>query len=330
MNSLTDFPFFIAEIGGNHSGSVNLAKEIISAAHEAGASSVKFQLYVTERFLHRDSQYFKDLDKERITFDEYNELSEYAKQIGISCFATSYDIESLEFLKNKKTDYIKVASCDLNNLPFLSSVGQVDCPVFISTGAAETKQEILWAIKILRDSGCNEIYPLHCTVAYPCPITEVNLQRISTLSEVMKGPVGFSDHTLGIHLAMAAIGLGACIIEKHFTIDRKLPGGDNNMSILPDEMARLIREGKDIWIARGDTEIFLTESEKTLRNIVRRSAFSCRNLRKRDSIRDVDIIFLRPGDGIGPDHLDELIGKRILKDVPVGTKLTWDMFDVCR
>jgi len=249
--------FIIAEAGVNHNGSIELAKKLIDAAKDAGADAVKFQTFKTENVVVKDAQkaeYQKEttgegsqyemIKKLELTEEDFRELADYAKEKDIMFLSSPFDKESVDLLNELDVPAFKVGSGEITNLPLLRYIAKKEKPIILSTGMS-TLGEIEEALDVIRSEGVEDIILLHCVSNYPARIEDVNLRALGTLKQAFKLPVGFSDHTLGITAPIAAVALGACVIEKHFTLDRNLPGPDHKASLEPEElkeMAKAIRE----------------------------------------------------------------------------------------
>jgi N,N'-diacetyllegionaminate synthase len=324
-----DHPVFvIAEIGGNHGGRVELAREMIAAAAGAGADAVKFQIFRTDRMLAARSQYYAEFKAEELSPDDFRGLKEFAAEKGIVFFATPFDFDSAEFLGELDVPLFKVASGDLTNLPLLGYLATYGRPIIISTGAADM-DEIKAALDFARDAGANDLALMQCTAAYPCPDDQINLRAIPTLRETFGLPVGFSDHSLGVDLALAAVALGAGFVEKHFTIDRSLPGGDNEMSILPAELAALVEGARRIQAARGDGRKRIMPIEVPLQVALRRSLVAAVDVPAGTVLGPEHLALKRPGDGVPPEVYFEVIGRRarvdLKADEPVSREMVADV-----
>ena len=334
-------PYIIAELGANHNGNMKLAKELILQAKEAGADCVKFQSwtknsvfarkkYEDNYFLADDYRNRKDYTLEEIV-EEYSisneellEMKLFANEIGIDCTSTPFSKKEVDFLVDKlESPFIKIASMDLNNYPFLSYVAKKGKPIVISTGLSELF-EIDKAIKTIEDSGNKEIVILHCVSTYPPVDVDVNLNNIKTLvTNYPNYPIGFSDHTLGIAIPLAAVALGACIIEKHFTLDKNMEGWDHKVSATKDEMKGIVENSKRINEALGSHRITANESNEKKEEF-RRSIVISRAMRKGEVIRENDIDYKRPGGAFKPEMSDFIIGRTVNKDLEFDHILTCD------
>jgi len=325
-------PYIIAELGANHNGDMLLAKKMIIEAKEAGADCVKFQSWsknsIFARIKYEDNYFIADDYRDRNDFtleeivEEYSisesellEMKTFADEIGIDCSSTPFSKAEADFLVEKlKSPFIKVASMDLNNLPFLTYLAQKQLPIIISTGLSEL-YEIDQAIKTIEATGNHQICILHCVATYPPDDSDVNLNNIKTLMKIYPDyPIGFSDHTLGIDIPLASVALGACLIEKHFTLDKNMPGWDHKVSATKDEMAAIVSGAKRISDALGSFSISATESDEK-KSEFRRSIVLTRAMKKGEIISLTDIDYKRPGTGLKPEMSSFIIGMKINKDL---------------
>jgi N,N'-diacetyllegionaminate synthase len=314
----------IAEAGVNHNGDLELAKQLIDAAAEAGADLVKFQTFNANRQVTRaakkadyqnqttdstESQY-EMLRRLELTVDMHHELIAHCAARNIGFFSTGFDIESVDLLVSLGQDHFKIPSGEITNLPYLRHIGQLGKAVIFSTGMA-TMGEIEAAIDVLGQAGTPRanITVLHCTTEYPTPMDEVNLRAMQSIHTAFGVAVGYSDHTSGIEVAIAAVALGACVIEKHFTLDRNLPGPDHKASLEPEELKAMIAAIRNIEIALGDGIKRLTPSEVRNKPIARKSLVAIRAIKAGEVFTAENITAKRPGTGISPMRWDEFIGQ---------------------
>ena len=319
----------IAEAGINHNGSVDMAKQLINVASDAGANYVKFQtfdskLVVTSTAKQADYQLKNTgitesqldmISKLELSRENHYELLEYAKTCNIKLFSTAFDLPSIKFLNELNFDMFKIPSGEITNLPYLRLIGSYDKAIILSTGMA-TLGEIEDALRVIEDSGTNrkKITLLHCTTAYPAPVVDVNLRAIHTLRQAFGIDVGYSDHTEGIEIALAAVALGATVIEKHYTLNRRLPGPDHKASIEPDELKLLVSSVRRVELALGDGIKRVTPSELKNVTVARKSLVATCKINKGDIFTDLNISVKRPGNGISPMRYDEVMGKLAVKD----------------
>jgi len=316
----------IAEAGVNHNGSLEMAKKMVDTAKACGADIVKFQTAKLDSLVSRSAhmaEYQKKnigvdesqkdmLKKLLLDFDEFVELADYCKQIGIMFLSTPFDIESIHFLVGMQ-DIWKVPSGEITNYPYLVEIGKTRKRVILSTGMAEMS-EIQSAIDVLKNSGTEDITILHCTTEYPAPIKDVNLNVMQTMKDVFGYPVGYSDHTQGIEVDLAAVALGATVIEKHFTLDRNLPGPDHKASLEPDELKAMVDGIRKIELALGTGEKKPSEVEMKNRLVARKSIVAKRSIKKGDVLTENNITTKRPGSGINPMKWNEVLGTRAVRD----------------
>ena len=321
-----DNVFIIAEIGNNHEGDFYLAKEMIYLAAEAGVDAVKFQTFKTESFVSSlDHKRFKQLKSFELSYKEFNELSIIARKIGLIFISTPLDIDSARFLSNI-VDIIKISSGDNNFIQLLKIVSRLDKPIILSTGLMNIKQ-IKESVNIIHNSSkkkkrIDELAILHCVTSYPVEPKHANLRAIQTLSKAFDHTIGYSDHTKGINAAVSAVSLGARIIEKHFTFDKNFSSfRDHQLSADLPEMTKMVSTIREIEQMLGTGKKILQKSEEDIIKVVRRSIVAKKDLLKGDIIRHEDITFLRPGDGLSPYQEVQIIGKKLKKNIDMGTKI---------
>jgi len=332
-------PFIIAELSGNHNGSIERAKEIIFAAKKCGADAIKLQTYTAdtitidcneEDFIVKgglwDGYKLYDLYKLAQTpFEWHKELFDYAKSLNILIFSTPFDESAVDLLEKLKTPAYKIASFELIDLPLIRYVAKTGKPMIMSTGMAN-EREIEEAVEVARSAGCSDIALLHCISSYPAPIDQSNLRQLPVLSKRFNAVPGLSDHTHGTAVSIAAVALGAAIIEKHFTLSRKDGGPDSEFSLEPAELQRLCEDAKNSWLALGMPG-FERQKSEVLSNIFRRSIYFVRDVSAGSIITRDDIRSIRPGSGLPPKHLDELIGKKLRHSVKKGFATNWEVFE---
>ena len=322
----------IAEAGVNHNGSLDMAKQLINVAAEAGADYVKFQTFDSKlgvtSFAKQADYQFKNtgknesqldmISKLELSHENHHVLIEYAKKCNIKLFSTAFDLPSIRFLNELNFGLFKIPSGEITNLPSLRLIGSYGKQIILSTGMS-TLGEIEDALRILEDSGTNrtKITLLHCTTEYPAPFIDVNLRAINTLREAFGIDVGYSDHTEGIEISIAAAAIGATIIEKHFTLDRSLPGPDHKASIEPNELSLLVSSIRRVESALGDGIKRVTASELKNVTVARKSLVANSKIKKGDIFSDLNIAVKRPGTGISPMRYDEVIGKSAIKNFEI-------------
>lgn len=325
----------IAEAGINHNGETSVARQLIEKASEAEADYVKFQTFRADKLVSQFAEkaaYQKNdtgdrenqlqmLEKLELGIPELKELIKYAEGKGIELLSSPFDTDSVNQLVELGIPIIKVPSGEITNLPYLRSVGNTEVPVILSTGMAELA-EVESALKILIESGTEKksIIVLHCHTDYPTSFRDVNLMAMNTLKKELNVNVGYSDHTLGTEIPVAAAALGAKVIEKHFTLDRMMKGPDHKSSLEPDELRKMVQSIRNVELALGDGIKKPTKSELKNRDVVRKSIHYNRDLRKGSALHNEDLIMLRPGDGISPMELDQIIGNKLARDVHCGQK----------
>ena len=335
-------PYIIAELGSNHNGDMNLAKKLIEAAKKSGADCVKFQSWskdtIFSRKAYEDNYFLADdyrnrddytmeeiVDKYAISEQELLEMKHYADKIGIDCTSTPFSKREVDFLVDElKADFIKVASMDVNNYPFLSYIAKKGKPIVISTGLS-TLSEINMAIETIENAGNKNIVILHCVAIYPPDDDEINLRNLDTLSKIYPYPVGFSDHTLGISVPIAAIAKGACVIEKHFTLDKNMEGWDHKISTTPDELKEIVAGAKKVHAALGTGRIYQEENEERI-NSFRRSIVAAREIQKDEIFTEDMLDFKRPGTGLPPGNISFILGKKARCNIPYDKIITLDDF----
>ena len=330
--------FIIAEAGVNHNGDVGLAKKLIDAAREAGADAVKFQTFITEEVVTpgaqkaeyqkettgADESQFDMLKRLELTENNFAELSNYARNKGLIFLATPFDERSVDLLDELDVPAFKIASGEITNVPLLRHIARKKKPVILSTGMA-TLDEIGESLEIIRQEKLTEIILLHCVSCYPAQIADMNLRAIQTLKLTFGLPVGLSDHTQSaVAVPVAALVSGACVIEKHFTLDKKLPGPDHRASLEPEELRQMMQAIRDIEKALGDGLKKPTPEEKENRKVARRSIVAKVDIPRGTVIKEDMLDVKRPGDGIEPKYLATVIGRRVRKNIGSGEMVGWD------
>lgn len=319
--------FIIAEAGVNHNGSLELAKKLVDAAKEAGADCVKFQTYITKNIVSKNAvkaEYQKQqtkaeesqhdmLKRLELSFDDFIELNTYCKRKDIEFMSTAFDFDSIDFLKRLEMRNWKIPSGDITNLPYLLKIAKLKAPVILSTGMS-TMEDIASAIKTLKDNGSGDLTVLHCTTEYPTPYNEVNLMAMNTIKEKFGVRVGYSDHTKGIEVPIAAVALGATIIEKHFTLSKDMEGPDHKASLEPNELKAMIDSIRHIEVALGSGNKQPTESEMKNMNVARKSIIALKDIKVGEIFSEDNITVKRPGNGISPMKWFDVIGKTATKD----------------
>ena len=325
----------IAEAGVNHNGSLERAKEMALAAKNAGADIVKYQTAVPEQVVSRfaeKAEYQKQqtgseesqlemIKKIHFGFEEHRRLKAYCDEIGIRYLSTPFDLDSIDFLATLDMSVWKIPSGEITNLPYLEKVAALKKPLILSTGMSMLS-EIEDALAVLEENGCEDVTLLHCNTEYPTPMEDVNLLAMRDLEEQFALPIGFSDHTLGIEADIAAAALGACVIEKHFTLDKTLEGPDHKASLEPDELAAMVRAVRNIEKALGSGEKHVTPSEAKNRPIARKSIVAKRAIAKGETFTAENLTTKRPGDGISPMLWYEVLGQTAKRDFSEDEKIS--------
>jgi len=329
--------YIVAEMSANHNRDIERAVKIIEAAKEAGADAVKLQTYTADTItINSEKEYFRLGEsqwKKKYLYRLYDEaytpwewhsrLKEIVEGFGLDFFSTPFDSKAVDFLESINVPTYKVASFEIVDLPLLTKIAQTGKHVIMSTGMASFP-EIEEAIQTLRKYGAPDIALLKCTSAYPAPPEEMNLRTIPHMAEAFGVPVGLSDHTTGSAVAVAAVALGACIVEKHLTLSRKDPGPDSSFSMEPHEFKQMVRDIRTVERALGTVSYELTESQK--KNIVfRRSLFVVQDVKAGEKFGEENVRSIRPGHGLHPRYFDNVLGKVAAKDIERGTPLRWDL-----
>lgn len=314
-------PYFVAELNTSHFGDIELAKEMILAAKEAGCDSVKFQSWTADT-LYSTSYYNSNpiakrfVNKYSMSEDDLKKLSYFCDDNDMGFSSTPYSLREAEFLvKETNAPFVKIASMELNNIPFLKKLGSMNSALVLSTGMGDMK-EIEKAVYTLSDAGCENLCILHCVSIYPSPSKMINLNNIITMREKFgRFVVGYSDHTIGSEVAAASVALGAGFIEKHFTLDNTKIGMDNQMATEPQEMKTLVEQCNSVYSAMGSNERVLTNDEIEQRSNMRRSLVAARDLSEGDVLTEDDIVLKRPGTGIPADQYHTAIGSVVSSPV---------------
>ena len=327
--------FIIAEAGVNHNGNEAIAHKLVDAAAEAGADAVKFQTFRASELVSASAP--KALYQRRTTdvtesqlsmirrleLDEtaHRSLMEHCSQRGIRFLSSPFDLHSIDFLHSLGLEAFKIPSGEITNIPYLRRIGSCGVPVILSTGMS-VLGEIEKALEVLEHVGTprERITLLHCTTEYPAPVGEINLRAMETLLQAFPGiaGVGYSDHTQGIHIPVAAVAMGACVIEKHFSLDRNMEGPDHKASLEPDELASMVRAIRDVERARGDGIKRPTDSELSNIRVARKSLVAARPIQKGEVFSEENLTVKRPGTGVSPLLWDDYIGRTALRNYQTG------------
>lgn len=319
--------YIIAEAGVNHNGDLELAKKMIKVAKESGADAIKFQTFQAEKLVtgyskkaeyqekssgNAESQ-LEMLRKLQLSQNEFVELKQYCKVVGIEFLSTPFDLESIDFLYQLGIGQWKIPSGEITNLPYLIKVAKTQLPVILSTGMA-TLKEVAEAVDVLKKNGSREIALLHCTTEYPAPYDEINLKAMLTMQQEFSLPIGYSDHSMGIEIPIAAVAMGATIIEKHFTLDRMMEGPDHKASLEPEELNKMIQAIRNVEAAFGDGVKKPSESESKNIEIVRKSIVATRRIKANEFFSENNITTKRPGHGVSPMKWFEVLGKKAKRE----------------
>lgn len=336
--------FVIAEAGVNHNGSEDLALQLVKAAANAGADAVKFQTFRAESLVTKGTEtaeyqeemtgikdQYEMIKKLELSEELHNKLFEYCRKIGIEFMSTPFDMKSAGFLINIGMEKIKIPSGEITNLPFIAELVKFNKPMILSTGMANL-EEVKDAVTTVRKTREQQNYMqpldemltiLHCTSNYPARNEDVNLKAMLTMNKELGLSVGYSDHTAGTIASVAAVALGASVVEKHFTINRNLPGPDHQASLEPEELRKMVHEIRQVEACLGDGIKEPIESELPVRDLVRRSLVLVKNKLAGEIIDAEDIALLRPGTGIPPKHMEDVLGRTLKHAHKAGTVLTW-------
>lgn len=314
-------PYIVAEMNSSHNGKIEIAREMIAAAKDCGCDAVKFQSWSAESLYCRDYYDQNPISKRMVSgFSlkpaELLELSKYCNEIGIDFSSTPYSNEEVDFLVEQcKAPFVKVASMDINNLPYLKFIAGKKIPIILSTGMA-TVEEIEKAVHVIENAGNSNICILHCVSLYPVEARLVNLNNVVMLKDKFpKYAVGYSDHTIGSEVACAAVGLGAALIEKHFTLNNKKIGWDNQMATEPADMKDLVCKCRRVHSSLGEYERKLTQNESEQQKKMRRSIVAAKNMARGHILEEEDLTAKRPGDGIPVDEYESVIGRALTQDI---------------
>lgn len=323
MNSI----FIIAEAGVNHNGDLNIAKNLVDEAAICGADAIKFQTFKASNLVTKDAKQagyqisnlkqetsqFQMLKKLELSYMDYIELKVYCDIKNIMFLSSAFDLESIDFLNKLDMEIFKIPSSEIDNVPYLRKIAKLKKRVILSTGMSNLS-DIEFAINILKENGTNDITVLHCNTDYPSKMEEVNLKAMETIKSAFKLPVGYSDHTKGIEVAIAAAALGARVIEKHFTLDKNMKGPDHKASLEPFELKNMIEAIRNIEIALGNGIKIKTPSEKINAMVGRKSLVAKVCIKAKEIFTEENICVKRPGTGIPPKYWDFVIGKEAKRD----------------
>lgn len=317
----------IAEAGVNHNGSLELAKKMADVAKAAGADIVKYQTAKPELVIStfaEKAEYQKEqtgagesqLDMVRkihFGFEAHRELQAYCESIGIAYLSTPFDLDSIDFLESLGMPIFKIPSGEITNLPYLEKVAALHKPVILSTGMSELS-EVGDALRILQEGGAGEVTILHCNTEYPTPLKDANVRAMLDIHAHFGTPVGFSDHTLGLAAPLAAVALGAVVIEKHFTLDKNMEGPDHKASMDPAELAALVKAIRETELVLGSGHKAVTDSERKNKAVARKSIVAIKQIQKGEVLSEENLYVKRPGSGISPMRWHEVLGTRAVRD----------------
>ena len=321
----------IAEAGVNHNGSLDIAKKLVDKAVEAGVDIIKFQTFKAEKLVSKsakqaeyqkknigskadDSQY-NMLKRLELSEQDHQELMDYCKKKGIRFWSTAFDFDSIDYLHSLNLGLWKIPSGEITNYPYIKKIAQYHEPVILSTGMCEMK-DISAAMNVLLRNGVqkNQITILHCNTEYPTPYEDVNLLAMLQIQKEFDVAIGYSDHTRGIEVPIAAVALGACVIEKHFTLDRNMEGPDHRASLEPDELKEMVSAIRNIEKALGTKKKIISESERKNIAIARKSIVAACPIKKGDALTEDNLTVKRPGTGVSPMRWEEVLGTKAIKD----------------
>ena len=332
--------FIIAEAGVNHNCSVALAKQLIDVAAESGADAVKFQTFIAEEFVSCDApkaEYQKQttdasesqldmIRKLELSKEEHQKLMNYAEHKNIMFLSTPFDNRSVDLLVELGVPLIKISSGEITNHPFLKYIAKRGLPIILSTGMS-TLEEVAEAASVIKEAGCKDLTLLHCTSNYPVRVEDCNLLAMKTMADAFDVPVGYSDHTLGIYVPLAAAAMGACVIEKHFTLDKNLPGPDHSASLEPAELEEMVRGIRLVEKARGSSVKAPVESELEVRDVARRSIVAKVDIPAGTVITEDMLAFKRPDVGVSPKDMDQIIGQVPISEIKKDSLINFKMLE---
>tara|TARA_B110000858_G_scaffold126305_1_gene143864 strand:+ start:10459 stop:11463 length:1005 start_codon:yes stop_codon:yes gene_type:complete len=332
--------YILAEIGVNHNGSIDLAFKLIDVAIKAGVDGVKFQTFNSKKIVTRfaekaeyqkkntsvDESQFDMLNKLELSQSDFKKIQSYCKKNNIDFISTPFDIESADFLNTLNLDTFKIGSGDLTNFPLLKRVSSFKKKIILSTGMS-SMEEVDSSVNYIRKCGCNNITLLHCVSCYPTEDTDLNLLCIKSMQDKFNIPVGFSDHTTDSKASLYSICLGATVIEKHFTLDKNMEGPDHKASLDPDELREFVTKIRECEIIMGNGIKKCRNNEKNTKIVSRRSLYFSRNLKKGDTLKEDDLIALRPNTGVCASEFNYFIGKTLNADVNYESAVTYDICD---
>ena len=334
INRTSNHTFIICEIGVNHNGDVELAKKMIEKASECGGDAVKFQTFNSEDLVTdnaktaqyqekntNESSQLELLKKLELTFDEFEELKNYALEHDVMFISSPFDVKSVDLLEKLDVPFYKLGSGELNNFELIDYIQKTNKPLILSTGMSSL-DEITETYNHIKNK--DNLILLHCITGYPTSFSEANLNFIKTMQKEFDVPIGFSDHSPGIELPIAAVALGACIIEKHFTLDKNLEGPDHKASLNPKEFKNMVNAIRNVEIAMGDGVRKISENEDEIKKIARKSIILNEDISKGTTIERKMLSIKRPGTGIAPNDIEKIIGKKVNRNLSANSVLKWD------
>ncbi|MCM8527748.1 MAG: pseudaminic acid synthase [Lentisphaeraceae bacterium] len=335
----TDYPpYIISELSANHNGDIDRAFEILEKSKKAGADAVKLQTYTADTITLKSNKpefkikgglwdgntLYELYEKAHLPWDWHKPLFEKASELDFTIFSSPFDFTAVDFLESLNAPAYKIASFECIDLPLIKYVAQTGKPMIISTGMAN-KEEIQEAVDCARSNGCENLVVLHCVSGYPAPPNDYNLKTLNDMSDSLNCLVGLSDHTISNTTAITSVALGACVIEKHVTLDRNAGGPDDSFSLVPEELESLCINSKIAWEALGRVDYSHKSSEKS--NIIfRRSLYVTKNLKKGDVLSTENLRSVRPGYGLAPKFYEDVLGKKVCVDIEENSPLTWEHF----
>jgi N,N'-diacetyllegionaminate synthase len=328
----------IAEIGINHNGDIELAKNLIDSAAGAGVDAVKFQTLNARRYISRfapkakyqlkttekEESQVEMVSKYELSKEQHIELMKYSQQRGLPFFSTAFDRGGVDLLSELDVECFKIPSGEINNLPLIEHIATKGKPIILSTGMSSLG-EVERAVDLIKDQGVQDIALLHCVSNYPASPEDSNLRAMDTMRKAFELPVGYSDHTPGIEIAVAAVALGACMIEKHFTLDRALPGPDHQASLVPEELQALVRAIRNVEKSLGNGVKRSMPSEENTKDVARKSLVAAYPLESGTIVNEDMIAIKRPGKGISPPELKYLVGRELKRDVMEDELFSWEI-----
>lgn len=317
--------FIIAEAGVNHNGRIDLAMQLVDVAKSSGADAVKFQTFISEEDVSKQvekAEYQKNEKEEtqlemlkqlELKYSDFEKIKQYCEEVGILFLSSPFEEKSIAFLESMDMPVFKVASSEVTNYPFLRAIGKLGKPVILSTGMCNLG-EVEEAIRVLEEYGSGEISLLHCNTEYPTPMQDVNLRAMLTLKNAFNKKVGYSDHTVGNEVAIAAVAMGAEIIEKHFTLDKTLEGPDHRASLSPEELKVFVKSIRRIEEALGSSRKMPSASEEKNIRAVRKSIVAGKNIKKGELLTEENLKAKRAGGGISPMLWQDIVGRKAIRD----------------